>query len=80
MALKLTYCLYTLAGLHKLVLLHDGWIVNILAENVTQALQALDLALHVLSVLLLDRDRARVLYLDLEHLELRDTLYRQAQK
>ena len=80
MALKLTYCLYALAGLHKLVLLHDGWIVNILAENVTQALQALDLALHVLSVLLLDRDRACVLYLDLEHLELCDTLFRQAQK
>ena len=74
MDLKLTYCLYTLASLHKLVLLHNGWIVDVLAENVAQALQALDLALHVLSVLLFDRDRACVLYLDFEHLELRDTL------
>ena len=57
------------------MLFYNRWIVNVLAENITQALQALNFPLHVLSVLLFDRDRACILYLNFEHLELRDPLH-----
>ena len=62
-----TYCFNAFAGLYELMLLHDGGVVNILAENVTQSLQALDLAFHVRPVLLFDGDGARILYFGLEH-------------
>ena len=52
------------------MLLNDGGIVDVLAENVSQALQTLDFALHVRSVLLFYRDGARVLNFLLENFEL----------
>lgn len=56
--------------------LYDGRVVHILSENVSQPLEAFDLALHVLAVLLLYRYSARVLYLGLEHFELGDPLHK----
>ena len=57
------------------MLLWDGRIADVLAENVTKTLQTLDLPLHVLSVLLFYRYRACILYFDLKHLKLGDTLF-----
>lgn len=69
-----TYCFNAFTGLYEAVLLDDGWIVNILAENITQALQTLDLPLHVLPVFFFYRYCACIFYFNLKRIKLDDAL------